>query len=102
MIGSLRNLGIVRFVRFVLEAGSRKIETAFPLRVAAETRPHSGCCVALRREISRVVAWRCRALLCEVVCLGVHDGAAETLLTGVKVVPETTYLGKSKSAHMNR
>eukprot|EP01048_Picozoa_sp_COSAG05_P017580 COSAG05_NODE_2421_length_3083_cov_4.710791_3_plen_79_part_00 len=23
------------------------------------------------------------------------DGAAETLLTGVKVVPETTYLGKS-------
>ena len=34
-------------------------------------------------------------LLCEVVCLGVRDGAAETLLTGVKVVPETTYLGKS-------
>ena len=31
----------------------------------------------------------------EVVCLGVRDGAAETLLTGVKVVPETTYLGKS-------
>ena len=34
-------------------------------------------------------------LLCEVVCLGVRDGAAETLLTGVKVVPETTDLGKS-------
>ena len=34
-------------------------------------------------------------LLCEVVCLGVRDGAAETLLTGVKVVPETMYLGKS-------
>ena len=34
-------------------------------------------------------------LLCEVMCLGVRDGAAETLLTGVKVVPETTYLGKS-------
>ena len=34
-------------------------------------------------------------LLCEVVCRGVHDGAAETLLTGVKVVPETMYLGKS-------
>ena len=34
-------------------------------------------------------------LLCEVVCRGVRDGAAETLLTGVKVVPETTYLGKS-------
>ena len=34
-------------------------------------------------------------LLCEVVCLGVRDGAAETLLTEVKVVPETTYLGKS-------
>ena len=26
-------------------------------------------------------------LLCEVMCLGVRDGAAETLLTGVKVVP---------------
>ena len=34
-------------------------------------------------------------LLCEVMCLGVRDGAAETLLTGVKVVPETAYLGKS-------
>ena len=34
-------------------------------------------------------------LLCEVMCLGVRDGAAETLLTGVKVVPETMYLGKS-------
>ena len=34
-------------------------------------------------------------LLCEVMCLGVRDGAAETLLTEVKVVPETTYLGKS-------
>ena len=34
-------------------------------------------------------------LLCEVMCLGVRDGAAETLLTGVKVVPETIYLGKS-------
>ena len=34
-------------------------------------------------------------LLCEVVCLGVRDGAAETLLTEVKVVPEITYLGKS-------
>ena len=34
-------------------------------------------------------------LLCEVVCLGVRDGTAETLLTGVKVIPETTYLGKS-------
>ena len=34
-------------------------------------------------------------MLCEVVCLGVRDGAAETLLTGVKVVPETIYLGKS-------
>ena len=34
-------------------------------------------------------------LLCEVVCRGVRDGAAETLLTGVKVVPETMYLGKS-------
>ena len=34
-------------------------------------------------------------LLCEVVCRGVRDGAAETLLTGVKVVPETTHLGKS-------
>ena len=34
-------------------------------------------------------------LLCEVMCLGVRDGAAETLLTGVKVVPETTHLGKS-------
>ena len=33
-------------------------------------------------------------LLCEVMCLGVRDGAAETLLTGVKVVPETMYLGK--------
>ena len=29
------------------------------------------------------------------MCLGVRDGAAETLLTGVKVVPETMYLGKS-------
>ena len=29
------------------------------------------------------------------MCLGVRDGVAETLLTGVKVVPETTYLGKS-------
>ena len=34
-------------------------------------------------------------LLCEMMCLGVRDGAAETLLTGVKVVPETMYLGKS-------
>ena len=34
-------------------------------------------------------------LLCEMMCLGVRDGAAETLLTGVKVVPETIYLGKS-------
>ena len=34
-------------------------------------------------------------LLCEVMCLGVRDGAAEALLTGVKVVPETMYLGKS-------
>ena len=35
-------------------------------------------------------------LLCEVVCLGVRDGAAKTLLTGVKkIVPETTHLGKS-------
>ena len=34
-------------------------------------------------------------MLCEVVCLGVRDGAAETLLTGVKVVLETTDLGKS-------
>ena len=36
-------------------------------------------------------------LLCEVVCRGVRDGAAETLLTEVKVVPETTYLGKSSN-----
>ena len=34
-------------------------------------------------------------LLCGGLCLGVRDGATETLLTGVKVVPETTYLGKS-------
>ena len=34
-------------------------------------------------------------LLCEMMCLGVRDGAAETLLTEVKVVPETMYLGKS-------
>ena len=29
------------------------------------------------------------------VCRGVRDGATETPLTEVKVVPETTYLGKS-------
>ena len=34
-------------------------------------------------------------LLCEGMCLGVRDGAAETLLPEVEVVPETTYLGKS-------
>ena len=41
-------------------------------------------------------------LLCEVMCLGVRDGAAETLLTGVKVVPETTYLGKYLQYYLYR
>ena len=53
--------------------------------------------IDFRRPARRDLGWShggLELLLCEVVCLGVRDGASETLLTEVKGIPEITDLGK--------